>query len=166
MAITIKKSKLTLKAPVAEAPATPEEGATAAPAAEAAEQPAGPPAKTGPGAFQVITLILVLLSFGIFSTLVLLQYLEWSYYHQPPTAFPEFVPNFNVLPSVSTAPKSAVPEALPEVLTPAPVATPAPAPTAAAAPAASNATSTTTAKPPPKTRPTRPPRPADMPDGV
>ena len=178
MAITIKKSKLTLKAPVAETPVAPE-GNAAAEATPAGAGPAKEVVQSGPSKFQIVALILVILSFGIYGALFTLQWVEWSFYHQPPTAFPEFVPSMAAAATAAAPTPPEMPETLPEALKPASLEAPAatnvtapavtaPAVTAPAvtAPAVSNTTSTSTAVPPPRPKPTRPPRPADMPDGV
>ena len=172
MAITIKKSKLTLKAPIAETPVAPE-GSAPAEATPAGAGPAKEVVQSGPSKFQIVALILVLLSLGIYAALFTLQWVEWAFYHQPPTAFPEFVPQLGaVAPAVApTAPE--VPETLPEALKPASLAAPAatnvtapavtaPAVTAPAAkapaakaPAATAPAATNTTTEPPKPKPGR-----------
>jgi len=148
MAITIKKSKLTLKAPVADTPVVPEAGAEAVAEKEVV--------KSGPSTFQIVVLILVILSLGIYGTLFALQCMEWSFYHQPPTAFPEFVPSM-----AAAAPSAATPEAVPETLP----ATLTPSATTSAPAAASNAAPAAVTEPE-KPKPARPARPSGVPEGV
>ena len=107
MAITIKKSKLTLKGPVAESPVAPP---TDAPAAGAAEAAPGKPRIAASGApsfsiFQVVVLVFALLALSLFPALLILQAKESSYYSAPPSAFPEFAGGM-AAPAATVAPAS------------------------------------------------------------
>jgi hypothetical protein len=65
-----------------------EDAPEAAPVAAAAQ---GLPMAAAPaprGASYTLAAILALLAFLAFAALLALQGLEWSYYHEPPTAFP------------------------------------------------------------------------------
>ena len=133
--ITIKKTKLTLKAPVAESPApespAAEVGGGAAPSVKAKPSGGG---GSGLSIFQVVVLVFAILALSSYAILLVLQAKELSFYDD---AFPK--------PSGRPAP--AAPAA-----TEAPVATEktdAPAPAVeAAAPAEAPAAATTTDAPP------------------
>jgi hypothetical protein len=139
MAITIKKSKLTLKAPVAESAAEPlassppPEMETAAEAAPIREKKSG----IGDMIFQIVGLAFGLLAIVLFLALIFMQMSENSFYKD---AIPEFVPRA-APPAPAPAPAAETPApaatSAPAAAVEAPAATPAPAPAAEApAPAA------------------------------
>ncbi len=135
MAITIKKSKLTLKAPVVETSPETEPGTMedsgAGPVADKKDAKGG---GSGFPIFQTITLALAVLAFILFAALLGLQAKEWSYFHEPPSAFAEFTPQMPSAPAPAPAPAVEEPAA-----TPAPAATSEPAAEAAAPAAATSA---------------------------
>jgi len=89
MAITIKKSKLALKVPVAppaedQAQPAPEEG-DRRDAAEAAPRAA---TSGGRSVFDIVALVLAVISLILFVLVITFQALEIQYYNSPPSAFP------------------------------------------------------------------------------
>ena len=142
MAITIKKSKLTLKAPVADTALAPEISLARDTMADISDEPASKN-KYGDFIFQIVGLVFALLAVILFVALIFMQLTEISYYKD---AIPEYVPHpaSAVHVSAALAPSavhaSAAPvtsnaaAALPGVAAPAPAAgTNVPAPGAAAA---------------------------------
>ena len=163
MGITIKKSKLTLKAPGAEQPASdaaPVEGQPAP--AEAAPQVASAERKPGKSIFDIIVVIIACFTLIIFVVLIGIQSSEWSFYKTPPSAWP---PEFTPMQGVAAAPSTPEPEVAapvaPEAAAP---ATAEPAKVDAAAPAAPAAAQPVVAPDAPK--PAAPAAPADLPPGV
>ena|GEM_PF-6098229 len=146
MAITIKKSKLALKVPVA----PPAEG-QAQPAPEEGDRhdavEAAPRAATSGGrsVFDIVALVLAVISLVLFLLVITFQALEIQYYNSPPSAFPIG----QVLPPVTPTSPAPAPVPAPEQTgkgqDSAAPATPqadqsgaAPAPAAGEAPAAAN----------------------------
>ena len=130
MPLTIKKSKLTLKAPVEEA-AVPEFTSAEAPGEAVPEKET----KSGAGdmIFQIVSLVFAVLAIVLFSALLFMQMSESSFYND--AIPPAFVPGSisasapAPVPIPTPAPKVAAPAA-PAPATPAPAATSAPAATA------------------------------------
>lgn len=156
--ITIKKTKLTLKAPVAPEPTeAPEAASNAAAPSEAAPKKE---AKSGKGdmIFQAVSLAFAVLATVLFAALLFIQVSENSFYNDamPPPFVPGSIPVSAPAPATELAPIPTIeaPATSPAPAEAAPAATPAPAaaadaaaPAAAGAPAAAPAADTPPAAP-------------------
>lgn len=105
MAITVKK-KLTLKA-------EPEPEASVTAATTGPDLMAAPGMVKGKSPSYTVYAILGLIAVLLFAVLVLLQGLEWSYYNQPPSAFPVLTPEAAPAPVPDAVP-DATPDAAPD----------------------------------------------------
>lgn len=136
MAITVKKKTLTLKTPAAGqppgAPPTPPSGAEGAPPAPDAGAPvASPVAAPAPvaaapmvqapvkkGSSPIPGAIVAILAFGCVVALLLIQYFEWDYYHNPERR-PCFVPKEYYMTGIGTRSAPSVPVEAPAEVKPA-----------------------------------------------
>lgn len=143
--LTIKKTKLTLKAPVAPEPTEAPEAASAAAAPSETAPKKEVRSSKGDRIFQIVSLVFAVLAAVLFSALLFIQMSENSFYKDamPPPFVPGSIPVSAPAPAAELAPVPTIeaPATSPAPAEAAPAATPAPAAaTDAAAPAAAAAT--------------------------